>query len=147
MKRSILFLAYVIAAAITSRAQTGATNTPAVPQRQPEPTQQAIHELERLQERLVDLSQEQVISLNSVLLDKNISLDSLKEHPSSDPRTDNLCRRNIVHDADVRIYSLLNDNQQVQYVLWKQEQRIKNLEKRQAQMTQAAQADSSNHFN
>lgn len=149
MKRSILFLAYVIAAAITSRAQTGATNTPTVPQRQPEPTQQAIHELERLQERLVDLSQEQVISLNSVLLDKNISLDSLKDHPSADQKTDNLCRRNIVHDADVRIYSLLNDNQQVQYVLWKQEQRIKNLEKRQAQMAQAAQAqaDSTNHFN
>jgi hypothetical protein len=137
MKRSILFLAYVVTAAITSHAQTGATNTPPPPPRQPQPTQQAIHELETLQERLVDLSQEQVITLNSVLLDKNIALDSLHDHPSGDPRTDNQCRHTIVHDADVRIYSLLNEYQQVQYVLWKQEQHIKNLEK-QAQAAKIA---------
>lgn len=130
MKRSILFLAYAFTAALATRAQSGVTNTPQPPT-QPMATQRAIHELEKLQERLLDLSQEQVITLNSILLDKNIAIDSLRDHPSGDQKTDNLCRHNIVHDADVRIYSVLNDSQQVQYVLWKQEQRIKNLEKRQ----------------
>jgi hypothetical protein len=139
MKRSILFLVYVVFAAITSRAQTGATNTPPSPPRQPQPTQQAIHELETIQEGLVDLSQEQVITLNSVLLDKNIALDSLRDHPSGDPKTDNQCRHTIIHDADVRIYSLLNEHQQFQYVLWKQDQHVKNMEKRQQQLTQQAE--------
>jgi hypothetical protein len=84
-----------------------------------------------LQERL-NLGQDQVIKLNTVLLGENIALDSLRDHPSGDRKTDNMARREILHDADVRIYSLLNENQQVQYVLWKQEQHIKNLEKRQA---------------
>ena len=148
MKRSILFLAYAITMALASRAQTGAANTSPIPPGQPLATQRAIHELENMQERLVDLTQEQVITMNSILLDKNIALDSLRDHLSGDQKTDNQCRHNIFHDADVRIYSLLNDNQQVQYVLWKQEQRIKNLEKRQQaqnQAAQAAQSDSTNH--
>lgn len=153
MKRSILFLAYIVTAALTSHGQTsGPANTPPNPPHQPQPTQQAIHELETIQERLVDLSQEQVITLNSILLDKNIALDSLHDHPSGDPKLDNQYRHTIYHDADVRIYSLLNDNQQVQYVLWKQEQRIKNMEKRQQQLTQQAEqaahaADSINAAN
>ena len=138
MKRSILFLAYAFILAITSRAQSGAANAPQTPPHQPPPaTQRAIHELEDLQERLVDLSQEQVITLNSILLDKDIALDSLRDHPSGDQKTDNQCRHNIVHEADVSIYSALNDGQQVQYVLWKQEKRIKNLEKRQLEAKNA----------
>ena len=137
MKRSILFLAFAVTASIISQAQISAANMPPAPPRQPVATQRAIHELERIQERLVDLTQEQVITLNSILLDKNIAFDSLQNHPSGDQKTDNLCRHNIAHDADVRIYSLLNENQQVQYVLWKQEQRIKNLEKRQQEARNA----------
>lgn len=137
MKRSILFLAYITTIALATRAQTGATNIPSVPPRQPQATQRAIHELQAMQERVADLTPEQVINLNSILLDKNIALDSLHDHPSGDPKTDGQCRHNIVHDADVRIYSVLNDNQQVQYVLWKQEQRIRNLEKRQQEARNA----------
>lgn len=137
MKRSILFLAYAFILAINSRAQSGATNTPQTPAQPPQPTQQAIHQLEALQEALDDLSPEQVITLNSILLDRNISLDSLKDHPSADPKADNQLRNSIWHTADVRIYAVLWDKQQLRYVLWKQQQRMDNLEK-QVQALKAA---------
>src|SRR5579872_940637 len=136
IRRSILFLAYVAACGIASHAQSGVTNASSVHQ-PPLATQRAIHQLEDMQERVFDLSQEQVITINSILLEENIALDSIREHPSGDPKTDGLARRNVWHDADVRVYAQLNDMQQVQYVLWKQEQRIKNLEK-QRQHLQAA---------
>jgi hypothetical protein len=100
------------------------------------PTQRAVHQLEVLQER-IDLSQDQVFSLNTIYLEENMALDSLLEHPSGNAKLDNEARRDIYHNADVRIYACLNETQQVQYVLWKQENRIRNLEKKQ-QATQAA---------
>ena len=140
MKRVVQLLAYALVTALTSHAQTAA---PAVnPPGQPQPVKQAIHQLEAMQERLNDLSQEQVISINSILLDENMALDSLHDHPSGDPKTDGQLRHSIQHDADVHIYGLLNENQQVQYVLWKQEQRIKNLEKYKQKMQAAAAPDS-----
>ncbi|HEV2482717.1 MAG TPA: hypothetical protein VGS79_23790 [Puia sp.] len=147
MKRSILFLAYAFILALTSRAQSGANNAPTAPPHPPQPTQQAIHQLEALQVALDDLSPEQVITLNSILLDRNISLDSLKDHPSGDPKADNQLRNSIWHNSDVRIYAVLWDKQQVKYVLWKQQQRIDNLEK-QVQALKAATAapdSSQNH--
>jgi hypothetical protein len=136
MKQSILFLACVIIIAITSRAQTGPTSVPPHP---PQPTQQAIHQLEALQEAIDDLSPEQVISLNSILLDRNISIDSLNDHPSGNPKADNQLRYSIFHNADVRIYAVLWDKQQLKYVLWKQQQRMDNLEK-QVQTLKASTA-------
>jgi hypothetical protein len=142
MKRSILFLAYssIVFSARTQTATTSnqvAQNTQVAqqPKTPPPPTQRAVHQLEALQEK-IDLTQEQAITLNSVLLDENIALDSLNMHPSGDQKADGQARREIYHNADVRIYSYLTEAQQLQYVLWKQEQRIKNLEKRQ-QTTQA----------
>jgi hypothetical protein len=140
MKRAVQLLTCALVSALTTHAQTAA---PAVnPPAQPQPVKQAIHQLEAMQERLIDLSQEQVISINSILLDENILLDSLHEHPTGDPKADGQLRHNILHDADVHIYSLLNENQQVQYVLWKQEQRIKNLEKYKQKMQAAADSTS-----
>jgi hypothetical protein len=138
MKRALQLLAYVAVTALTSHAQTAADS--------PHPSrtvQQAVHQLEMLEQRVPDLTPDQVISLNSILLGETITLDSLHEHPSGDPKTDGQLRHNVMHDADVNIYSLLNENQQVQYVIWKQEQRIKNLEKqRQKDQQQQAAADS-----
>lgn len=143
MKTSILFLALsiiVFSARPQSSAagnQTAQNNQVSQPQKlPPSSTLRAVHQLEALQER-IDLTQEQAIILNSILLDENVSLDSLNQHLSGDPKVDGQARREIYHNADVRIYSYLTDAQQLQYVLWKQEQRIKNLEKRQ-QTTQAA---------
>jgi hypothetical protein len=138
MKRAIQLLACALATALTSQAQTAADSPH--PSR---PVQQAVHQLEVLEQRVPDLTPDQVISLNSILLEETIALDSLHEHPSGDPKTDGQFRRNVMHNADVQIYSLLNENQQVQYVTWKQEQRIKNLEKqRQKDQQQQAAADS-----
>jgi hypothetical protein len=138
MKRAVQLLAYALITALTSHAQTSADSPH--PSR---PVQQAVHQLEMLEQRVSDLTQDQVISLNSILLEETITLDSLHEHPTGDPKMDGQLRHNVMHDADVHIYSLLNDNQQVQYVIWKQEQRIKNLEKqRQKEQQQQAGADS-----
>jgi hypothetical protein len=141
MKRAVQLLAYVLVTALTSQAQTAADSPH--PSR---PVQQAVHQLEMLQQRIPDLTPDQVITLNSILLEETISLDSLHEHPSGDPKADGQLRHSITHDADVHIYSILNENQQVQYVTWKQEQRIKNLEKqRQKDQQQQAAADSTSH--
>lgn len=146
MKISILFLAFVIIC-FAAQSQSGATgnqvaqNNP-IPQAQklpPSPTLRAVHQLEALQER-IDLTQDQAIILNSILLDENVALDSLSLHLTGDQKVDGQTRRDIYHNADVRIYSYLTDAQQLQYVLWKQEQRIKNMEKRQ--QTNQAMIDS-----
>lgn len=137
MKRAVQLLAYVLATALTSHAQTAADSPH--PSR---PVQQAVHQLEMLEQRISDLTPDQVISLNSILLEQTITLDSLHEHPSGDPKADGQLRHSTMHDADVHIYGLLNENQQVQYVIWKQEQRIKNLEKNKQKMQAAV--DSTN---
>jgi len=141
MKRSILSLTCVFILAFAARTQSANVAIPASQTPKAQPTLRAIHQLEALQQR-VDLSQEQAISLNSVLLDENIALDSLSQHPTGDQKLDGRLRHDIAHDADVRIYSYLNESQQVQYVLWKQELRIKNLEKKQREQ---AAADSTRH--
>src|SRR5580700_5792654 len=131
MKLALSSLAIMTIIGISVRAQT--VDTTRSPRKLP-PTQRTVRQLQMLQQRL-SLSQDQVIKLNTVLLGENIALDSLRDHPSGDRRTDNMARRNILHEADVSIYSLLDENQQTQYVLWKQEQRIRNLEKKQATPT------------
>ena len=144
MKRSILLLAFGSSLIILrSEAQSttagnavALNNKPLLQVPKSPPTQRAVHQLEALQEK-IDLSQDQVLSLNTVFLEENMALDSLTLHPSGDPKIDNQLRRDVYHNADVRVYSFLNENQQVQYVLWKQENRIKSLEKRN-QTTQAA---------
>ncbi|HXB07426.1 MAG TPA: hypothetical protein VNW04_09930 [Puia sp.] len=144
MKSSILLLACSTSiVALTSKAQSTSlgnavaqNNKPPAQLPKAQPTQRAIHQLEILQER-VDLTPDQVQIVNMVYLEENMALDSLIEHPSTDPKTDNQARRDIYHNADISIYACLNDSQQLQYVLWKQEQRIRNLEKRN-KTTQAA---------
>jgi hypothetical protein len=131
MKLTFASLAILTTIGISVRAQSVDTTQST---RKLPPAQRSVRQLQTLQQKL-DLSQDQVIKLNTILLSENIALDSLSQHPSGDRRTDNMNRRDILHAADVRIYSLLNENQQAQYVLWKQEQRIRNLEKRQAALT------------
>jgi hypothetical protein len=132
MKLALASLAILTVVGISVRAQT--VDTAQFISRKLPPAQRAVRQLQMLQQRL-SLNQDQVIKLNTVLLGENIALDSLRDHPSGDRKTDNMARRDILHNADVRIYSLLNEDQQAQYVLWKQEQRIKNLEKRQEART------------
>jgi hypothetical protein len=144
MKSSILLLACsTTILALTSKGQStnlgnaiAQTSKPPTQLPKAQPTMRAVHQLEILQERVV-LTPDQVQTINLIYLEENMALDSLTEHPSADPKTDNQARRDIYHNADIRVYACLNDSQQLQYVLWKQEQRIKNLEKRN-QIVQSA---------
>jgi len=137
MKRSILLLALcTILLVLHSDAQSNnpgnaiaQVSKPPVQKQRTPPTQRAVHQLEVLTAR-IDLSQDQVLTLNTIYLEENMALDSLNDHPSNDPKQDNLARREIYHKADVAAYACLNESQQLDYVLWKQEQRIKNLEKK-----------------
>lgn len=136
MQRSILFIAGLVLTVLSGHSQVFDTTGQSPASRRLQPTQRASQQLILLQAKL-NLDQFQVLRLNTVLLEENISLDSLRDHPSGDKNADIASRREILHDADVRIYSVLNENQQVMYVVWKQEQRIKNLERRQAALDSA----------
>lgn len=137
MKRSILLLALsTILYILHSDAQSNnpgnsiaqVSKPPAQHTKAPA-TQRAVHQLEVLTER-IEMSQDQVLTLNTIYLEENMALDSLNDHPLSDPKQDSQARREIYHKADVEVYACLNESQQLQYVLWKQEQRMKNLEKK-----------------
>lgn len=137
MKRSFLLLASsTIFLVIHSHGQSNnpgnsiaqVSKSPAQQPRTP-PTKRAVHQLEILTAK-IELSQDQVLTLNTIYLEENMALDSLNDHPSNDPKQDGQIRREIYHKADVAVYACLNDSQQLEYVLWKQEQRLKNLEKK-----------------
>jgi hypothetical protein len=108
------------------------------PQKKVSPLQRATRQLTVLQDKL-NLNQNQVVQLRMILLNANISLDSLRSNPSGDQKADNKSRRAILQDADLKTYALLNTDQQLVYAQWKvqqkQMQQQKAMEKR---MNQAA---------
>ena len=136
MKQTLLLLALTTGIAYSSHAQTTDTTSDpgytAAPAKQPlSPTQKAARQLTILQKKL-SLDQDQVIKLRMILLNLNISLDSLRTNPSADRKANNQARRAITQDADGKIYALLTTDQQVAYAQWKQEQQLKR------QLNQAA---------
>jgi Spy/CpxP family protein refolding chaperone len=129
MKRTLLLLALLIGIACIGRAQTADSTTDpgytAAPQKQPvSPTVRASRQLAMFQKRL-NLNQDQVIKLRMILLNLNVSLDSIRNNPSADKKANNQARRAINQDADGKIYALLTTDQQVAYAQWKQEQELK----------------------
>jgi hypothetical protein len=107
-------------------------------QKKVSPLQRATRQLTVLQDKL-NLNQNQVVQLRMILLNTNISLDSLRSNSSGDQKADNKSRRAILQDADLKTYALLNTDQQLVYAQWKvqqkQMQQQKAMEKR---MNQAA---------
>lgn len=97
------------------------------------PPQRAAQQLKVLANKL-NLNQDQVIQLRMILLNKVVAIDSINNNPSGDPKADGRARKAINQDADVKIYALLNSDQQLQYVQWKNDQKQK-AELRKAQMT------------
>ncbi|HTR29024.1 MAG TPA: hypothetical protein VMH27_07125 [Puia sp.] len=137
MKRTLLLLAIAIGAALTGHAQTrdSTAKSPADSTGDPgyssargkttaSPTQRAARQLTTLQKKL-NLNQDQVIKLRMILLNLDVSLDSLRSNPSGDKKSDNRARRAVTQDADGKIYALLTTDQQVAYAKWKQEQQLK----------------------
>jgi len=100
------------------------------------PPQRAAQQLNVLAKQL-NLNQGQVIQLRMILLNKVIALDSINNNPSGDPKADGRARKTINQDADGRIYSLLNTDQQLQYAQWKEEQKQRADERKKARMTGA----------
>ena len=129
MKSTLLLLALLIGLTRSGRSQTadtainpGYTASPA--KTPPSPTQRAARQLMMLQRQL-NLNQDQVIRLRTVLLRLNVALDSLHSNPSGDKKSDNQARRAINQDADGKIYAVLTTDQQVAYAKWKQEMQMK----------------------
>jgi hypothetical protein len=104
------------------------------------PPQRAAQQLNVLATQL-NLNQGQVIQLRMILLNKVISLDSINNNPSGDPKADGQARKSINQDADGRIYALLNTDQQLLYAQWKVQQKQKAEERKRQQM---AGSDSTN---
>ena len=124
-------------AAASRDTQSTDTQSPDL-QKKVSPLQRATRQLTVLQDKL-NLNQNQVVQLRMILLNANISLDSLRSNPSGDQKADNKSRRAILQDADLKTYALLNTDQQLLYAQWKvqqkQMQQQKAMEKR---MNQAA---------
>ena len=96
----------------------------------PSPTQQAAHQLKTLEKKL-RLTQDQVLQLQVILINRDVAIDSLRHNSSGDRRTENHGRRSIQQRADQQIDALLTDDQKTLYEQWKQEQRQKAALRRQ----------------
>jgi hypothetical protein len=97
------------------------------------PPQRAAQQLKALATQL-NLNQGQVIQLRMILLNKVIALDSVNNNPSGDPKADGQARKAINQDADTRIYTLLNTDQQLLYAQWKVQQKEKAEERKRLRM-------------
>jgi hypothetical protein len=147
MKQTLLLLSLLIGTACSSQAQTTDTTSDpgytSAPTKQPvSPALRAAHQLTTLQKKL-NLNQDQVVKLRMILLDLNVSLDSLRTNPSTDRKANNQARRAITQDADGKIYAVLTTDQQVAYAQWKQEQQLKRQLNQAANKTPAP--DTSTH--
>lgn len=139
MKQLLLLLAVAAVLSYPTRAQTVDTAArPGQAARQPvSPTIRAARQLNLLQKKLT-LNQDQVVKLRMILLDFNVSLDSLRSHPSGDRKADNRTRRALAHEADVKTYALLTTGQQVIYTQWKQQEETRRRLNRAARMGNSA---------
>jgi hypothetical protein len=131
MKRYLLLLIFSIGILGWVHAQSTDTTT-RDPQKKVSPLQRVTRQLTTLQDKL-NLNQNQVVQLRMILLNANISLDSLHSNPSGDQKADNKSRRAILQDADLKTYALLNTDQQLLYAQWKVERKQKQKEKQQQQ--------------
>lgn len=99
----------------------------------PSPTIRAVRQLQVIQEQL-NLNPDQTDRVHMILLNQAISLDSLKKNPSADQHTDRKARKDIMNDADVKIYALLTEDQRSLYQQWKDKQRDKQRQQHQLKM-------------
>jgi len=145
MKRSLVILSLFVAISSLARAQATDSTQPSAPRtggyqdaggsqaggtrKQLSPTKRAAHQLSVLQEKL-NLTQDQVSQVNMILLNRETSLDSLKNHPSGDRKSDIRSRRQLARGSDQQINALLTDDQKKLYQQWKDTQKMERLEKR-----------------
>jgi len=92
-------------------------------------TKQAVRQLKMLQQQL-DLTEDQVTQMQVILIHRDIALDSIRNNPSGDSRSNGRARREINQDADQKINTLLTADQKPLYAQWKEQQKEKMMEKR-----------------
>jgi len=113
----------------------------------PEATQRAAQQLKRLQKQL-HLTEDQVLQLQVILINRDVAMDSIAHKPSVGPvttpesgrasdlrRSNARARRQIQQDADQKINAILTDEQKPLYQQWKQQQKDKLMQRRQQNQT------------
>ena len=129
MKRTLLLILLVAGFHTLVQAQTPDTTVqPGL--KKPDPVKRAGRQLRMLENQL-HLTQDQVLQVQVILITKTVSMDSLENHPSGNPRSDNRARRGVQQDADRQITALLTDQQKPLYEQWKAQQRQKMMQRRQ----------------
>lgn len=155
MKSTFCLLSLLVSIALSAHAQTtDSTSDPgfteasghtAASQHQPaSPVVRASRQLTMFQKKL-NLNQNQVIQLRTILLRLNVALDSLHSNPSPDRKANNQARRAINKDADSKIYELLTTDQQVTYAQWKQEQQLRRKLRQSANKAPATDTTAQHH--
>jgi len=130
MKRSLSLLIFTLSLGVALHAQSA--DTTGAPTKKPNPTKQAVRQLKTLQQQL-NLTEDQVTQMQVILIQRDVALDSLRNNPSGDRRSNGRTRRGINQDADQKINALLTADQKPLYQQWKQEQR----ERRRTVQTQS----------
>jgi hypothetical protein len=129
MKRSLLLILLVGGLLTLVQAQT--TDTTLHPGTlKSDPAKRAARTLRMLENQL-HLTQDQVLQIQVILITETVALDSIRNNPSGDQRTDNRSRRGVLNDADNQIMPLLTDQQKQLYQQWKTQQRQKMMQRRQ----------------
>ena len=129
MKRTLLLILLVAGFHTLVQAQTPDTTLqPGL--KKPDPVKRAGRQLRMLENQL-HLTQDQVLQVQVILITETVSLDSIRNNPSGNPRSDNRARRGILQDADRQITALLTDQQKPLYEQWKAQQRQKMMQRRQ----------------
>jgi len=127
MKRSLSILIFALGLGLAASAQT--TDTTTQQPKKPNPTKQAVRQLKMLQQQL-NLTEDQVTQMQVILIHRDVTLDSLRNNPTNDRRTDGRARREVNRDADQKINDLLTADQRPLYAQWKEQQKEKMMEKR-----------------
>ena len=126
MKRSLSLLILTLSLGLTLHAQS--TDTTVFPIKKPNPAKQAVRQLKTLQQQL-NLTEDQVTQMQVILIQRDVALDSLRNNPSGDRRSNGRARRQINQDADQKINALLTAGQKPLYQQWKQNEREKRTQK------------------
>jgi hypothetical protein len=120
MMRSLLLAGIYLGIYSSAHAQIPDSAAPVRPKLPP--TQQAARQLKNLEKNL-QLTQDQVLQLQVILINRDVAMDSLRNNPSGDRRTQTHSRRIIMQQADRQIDTLLTSDQKILYQQWKQQQR------------------------
>src|ERR1700754_2845290 len=97
MKRSLAFIIFFVGLNIITHAQI--PDTTGIQPKKVNPAKQAVKQLKMLQQQL-NLTDDQVTQMQVILINRDVALDSIRNNPSGDRKSDGRTRRGINQDAD-----------------------------------------------